>query len=97
MTADEHDRPAARLERLQLIHADQLDPDRANAAAHLSFGAGVHLCLGAPLARLEGQVVLEELLDAFPQPELPEQELPFRATLKFWNPERLLVRPHGAA
>jgi cytochrome P450 len=77
--------------------ADQLDPDRANAAAHLSFGAGVHLCLGAPLARLEGQVVLEELLDAFPQPELPEQELPFRATLKFWNPERLLVRPHGAA
>jgi hypothetical protein len=76
---------------------DELDPDRPNAHSHLSFGAGVHLCLGAPLARLEGRVVLEELLDAFPQPSLPEQKLPFRATLKFWNPERLLIRPHGAA
>jgi cytochrome P450 len=74
---------------------DELDLDRANAHSHLSFGAGVHLCLGAPLARLEGQVVLEELLDSFPHPSLPEQELPFRATLKFWNPERLLVRLQG--
>jgi cytochrome P450 len=78
-------------------HPDELDPDRANAHSHLSFGAGVHLCLGAPLARLEGRVVLEELLDAFPEPSLPEQELPYRATLKFWNPERLLIRPHGDA
>jgi cytochrome P450 len=78
-------------------HPDDLDPDRANAHSHLSFGAGVHLCLGAPLARLEGRVVLEELLDAFPQPSLPEQELQFRATLKFWNPEGLLIRPHGDA
>lgn len=78
-------------------HPDELDPDRANAHSHLSFGAGVHLCLGAPLARLEGRVVLEELLDAFPGPSLPEQELPYRATLKFWNPERLLIRPHGDA
>jgi cytochrome P450 len=70
---------------------DEIDLDRANAHSHLSFGAGAHLCLGAPLARLEGQVVLDELLDTFPHPSLPEQELPFRATLKFWNPERLLV------
>jgi cytochrome P450 len=76
-------------------HADELDLDRANASSHLSFGAGVHLCLGAPLARLEGRVVLEELLDRFPEPSLPEQELPFRPTLKFWNPERLLVSLHG--
>jgi cytochrome P450 len=83
-------RDAAAFER-----PDEIDLDRANAHSHLSFGAGAHLCLGAPLARLEGQVVLEELLDTFPHPSLPEQELPFRATLKFWNPERLLVRLQG--
>ncbi len=74
---------------------DELDPERANAQQHLSFGAGTHMCLGAPLARLEGRVVLEELLDVFPHPSLPEQELEFRPNLKFWNPEQLLVRPHG--
>lgn len=77
-------------------HPDDLDPARPNSQAHLSFGAGVHLCLGAPLARLEGRVVLEELLDRFPGPHLPAQQLEFRPTLKFWNPERLLVRLHGA-
>jgi cytochrome P450 len=33
---------------------------------HLAFGFGEHLCLGAPLARLEAQVVFEELLARFP-------------------------------
>ena len=69
---------------------DELDLDRANAHSHLSFGAGVHLCIGAPLARLEGQVVLEELLDRFPQPSLPAQELAFRR-----DPE--VLEPRAAA
>ena len=45
------------------------DPDLFDVARGecplLSFGAGVHECLGAPLARLSGQVVLEALLDRF--------------------------------
>lgn len=42
---------------------DRLDLARPNAAKQLAFGAGVHLCLGAHLARLEGEVAFPILLD----------------------------------
>lgn len=69
--------------------ADALRPDRANARRHLSFGFGEHLCLGAPLARMEGQIVLEELVDRFESPSLPEQELEFMPSLLFRSPRAL--------
>jgi cytochrome P450 len=40
----------------------------------LSFGQGAHMCLGAHIARMEGKVLLEELLAAFPQYEVIEDE-----------------------
>lgn len=45
--------------------ADTLDVTRA-ASGHLAFGHGIHFCLGAPLARLEGQVAIGRLVDRFP-------------------------------
>lgn len=45
---------------------DEFDPTRENASKHLSFGEGVHHCLGAHLARLEAKVALEELLGRYP-------------------------------
>ncbi|MBV2354870.1 cytochrome P450 [Streptomyces sp. J2-1] len=46
---------------------------------HLAFGAGPHLCVGAPLARLEGTVALRELFTRYPDLNLavPAQELEF--------------------
>ena len=44
---------------------DMVDIERA-PNRHLAFGKGVHYCLGAPLARLEGEVALRALLERFP-------------------------------
>jgi len=50
------------------------DPDRFDihrtVGRHLSFGFGIHLCLGAALARLEGRVALDEVLSRFPDWEV---------------------------
>lgn len=45
---------------------DDFDLDREGAPRHLSFGHGIHVCMGAPLARIELQVVLAKLLEKFP-------------------------------
>jgi cytochrome P450 len=46
--------------------AGRFDVTRRVDASHVAFGFGEHLCLGAALARLEGRVLFEELLERFP-------------------------------
>jgi cytochrome P450 len=56
--------------------AESLDVDRATTR-HLAFGYGVHHCLGAPLARMEGYIALNSLLGRLPELALavPADEL----------------------
>jgi len=53
----------------QFEHADKLDVTR-DARKHLAFGQGVHYCVGAPLARLEGQIAISTLIQRMPQLQL---------------------------
>ncbi|WP_433734391.1 cytochrome P450 [Nocardia sp. CA-129566] len=55
---------------------ERFDVTRANAADHLSFGNGVHGCLGATLARLEGSVGLRALFERYPDLRLDGPPIP---------------------
>jgi cytochrome P450 len=67
---------SANRDERQFDHADTLDISR-EPNRHLAFGQGVHFCLGAPLARLEGQIAINSLLRRLPDLRLavPPQNL----------------------
>jgi cytochrome P450 len=44
---------------------ERFDPERPNTGKQLAFGLGIHFCLGAPLARMEGLIAYESLLERF--------------------------------
>ena len=71
------------------------DPDRLDLGRapnpHLSFGAGIHFCLGAPLARLELEIAFGTILDRLPQLELVT-EPKWKSNFIIRGLERLLVR-----
>ena len=54
---------AANRDPRKFPNPNDFDPDRANARQHLTFGFGPHTCPGAPLARAEGRISLERLLE----------------------------------
>ena len=71
---------------------ERFDVERENARTHLSFGFGIHYCLGAPLARLELKVILEELTRRLPTLRLaPDQTLTFPPNTSFRGPAQLWV------
>jgi cytochrome P450 len=50
--------------------ADRLDVGRPNAAEHIGFGGGIHVCIGAPLARIELEASLRTIVERAPELEL---------------------------
>ncbi len=58
---------AANHDPAQFADPDTLDLARTGAKAHLSFATGIHFCIGAALARMEGQIALGALLNRYPQ------------------------------
>jgi cytochrome P450 len=65
---------------------DRFDIHR-NPAGHLTFGYGIHYCLGAALARLEGRVALDEVLQRFPEWEVDWDgaKLSSTSTVRGWE------------
>jgi len=67
------------------------EPDRfdihRDVGQHLTFGYGIHFCLGAALARLEGRIALEELLVRFPdwEVDLSAARLAPTSTVRGWE------------
>ena len=83
---------SANRDETQFEKADVLDVGRERNR-HLAFGQGIHYCLGAPLARLEGQIALRRLLDRVPTLRLavPEASLRWRKGLNLRGLEALPV------
>jgi cytochrome P450 len=56
---------AANRDEAQFAHADEFDIHRPGNQQHLTFGAGPHFCLGAPLARMEASIALSSFVKRF--------------------------------
>ncbi|EMF51705.1 MULTISPECIES: cytochrome P450 [Streptomyces] len=72
---------------------DGFDLHRDQQGRHLGFGQGVHFCMGAPLARLEGRIVLNLLLDRFPELSVVGEDdaVAYHHPKNVVGPRRLLV------
>jgi cytochrome P450 len=72
---------------------EELDVARADGK-HLTFGYGIHFCIGAPLARIEAPIAFTRLIERFPRLRLavPEHELAWQRTVGFRGLVSLPVR-----
>ncbi|MFJ3231121.1 cytochrome P450 [Streptomyces sp. NPDC086787] len=74
--------------------ADRFDPGRPDIE-HLGFGSGVHLCYGAPLARIEAQTALGALIPRLGSATLVEDPPPYRTNAMLRGPRHLMLDVKG--
>ena len=86
---------AANRDPLRFPDPDRLDVGRADGAS-ISFGSGIHFCLGAALARVEGQVVFGRLLERYPRIELLDQQPRYRDSITLRGLADLRVALHAS-
>jgi cytochrome P450 len=71
---------------------DTFDIHRPDANRHISFGKGIHFCLGSQLAKMEARIALELLADRLPSLRLvDDQRLTYFPNITFRGPESLRV------
>jgi pimeloyl-[acyl-carrier protein] synthase len=71
---------AANRDPAQFPNPDRFDISRPDVR-HLSFSGGIHFCLGAQLARTEGQSAIAALVRRYPKLELATDQLAWRETV----------------
>lgn len=73
---------SANRDETRFVRADRLDVTRTDNH-HLGFGKGIHFCLGASLARIEGQIAISRLIHRIPdlRPALPLDQLLWRPSM----------------
>jgi cytochrome P450 len=83
---------AANRDERRYAEPDNFDIHRGDGP-HLTFGYGLHYCLGAALARLEGRVALDEVLNRFPDWEVDDAgaRLAPTSTVRGWKSMPVVV------
>jgi cytochrome P450 len=75
---------------------ETFDIMRENARTHLSFGYGIHFCIGFQLAKMEFGIMLRELTRRFPQMQLAPGTAPsYARSISFRVPDKLVINPKG--
>ncbi len=82
--------PSANRDPHKFERPDEMDITRW-PNPHVSFGAGIHHCLGATIARVEGQEVFRELAERYPDMELGQEEMDYEPSITFRSIKKMPI------